>query len=86
MLPIAKRTFHNCQTSNIFISQKVDILPTNSSIFKLLLKFAPKFFVQQAICSCGLKCAPYITCKTLSSNLYMEECLKKRLLPFLKKA
>ena len=29
MKPIAKRTFHNCQASNIFIIQKLDMSPTN---------------------------------------------------------
>ena len=38
-------------------------------------KFSPKFLVWQATCSCGLKSAPYIICKTLNSDLYMEEYL-----------
>ena len=74
MKPIAKRTFHNCQTSNIFISQKVDMLPTNSSIFKLRNLLPSSLYGKQS--------APH---KTLSSDLYMEEYLKKCLLAFIKK-
>ena len=39
----------------------------------------------QAIYSCGLKSAPYITRKTLNLDLYMEGCLKKCPLAFIKK-
>lgn len=48
-------------------------------------KFAKKMMIWQAICSCGLKSAYFVTDGTINTNVYIEECLKKRLLPFLKK-
>lgn len=48
-------------------------------------KFAPKFLVWQAICSCGLKSSPFITSKILNADLYIKECLQKRLLPMIEK-
>ena len=83
MKTFVKRTFHNCQGRNIFISQKGNV--TNKFKYIQIEKFAPKILVQQAICYCGLKSAIYITRKTLSSDLYLEECLKKGLLPFITK-
>ena len=48
-------------------------------------KFAPKILMWQAICSCGLKSAPFVTQKTLTSDLYITDCLEKHLLPFINK-
>ena len=45
-------------------------------------RFARKILVWQAICSCSLKSATFVTLKTLTSNLYINECLQKCLLPF----
>jgi len=47
-------------------------------------KFGKKLLIWQAICSCGLKSKAFVTSKTLNSELYMKECLEKRLLPFIK--
>lgn len=40
--------------------------------------------VWQAICSCGLKSKAFITSLRMNSKLYIEECLEKRLLPFIR--
>lgn len=48
-------------------------------------KFGPKVLVWQAICQCGLRSQPYFTKGTIDTANYIEECLKKRLIPFLKK-
>ena len=41
--------------------------------------------VWQAICSSGLKSKIFITTGTLIQQIYVEECLQKRLLPFIQK-
>lgn len=48
-------------------------------------KFAKKAMIWQAICSCGLKTEPFVTSSTMTSQVYIEECLEKRLLPFIHK-
>lgn len=52
--------------------------------YQSLTKFATKYMIWQAICSCGRKSAVYIAKGTMNANIYIQECLKKRLLPFLK--
>lgn len=47
-------------------------------------KFAKKLMIWQAICSCGLKSKVFVTSATMTSDLYIKECLQKRLLPFLR--
>lgn len=47
----------------------------------LLDKYAKKLMIWQAICTCGLKSQPFVTSGTMNSKVYLEECLKKRLLP-----
>lgn len=53
--------------------------------YKYLDKFPEKYLVWQAICSCGLRTTPYITKGTLNAKGYLENCLKKTLLPFMRK-
>lgn len=47
-------------------------------------KFAKKVLIWQAICNCGLKSRPFLTQNTLTSEVYISECLQKRLLPLIK--
>lgn len=53
--------------------------------FIKMSKFAKKVMVWQAICSCGMKSSPFITSLTMNTNLYIKECLQKRLLPLIRK-
>jgi transposase len=46
-------------------------------------KFAKKLMIWQGICSCGRKSHAYIVCGNMNADLYIKECLKKRLLPLL---
>jgi len=41
--------------------------------------------VWQAICSCGLRTASFVTQGMINGEIYVKECLQKRLLPFIKK-
>ena len=58
-----------------------------ADIFKhiKLSKFAKKYLVWHAICTCGLKSNIYIATETVNQEIYVSECLQKRLLPFLKR-
>ena len=47
-------------------------------------KFAKKALIWQAISNFGKKSAPYISQSTLSGQIYVKECLQKRLLPLIK--
>lgn len=48
-------------------------------------KFGRKILVWQAICECGEKSTPFFTTSTMTMELYVKECLSKRLLPLVKK-
>ena len=48
-------------------------------------KFPKKFLVWQAICSCGIKSDFFVASGTINTQIYIKECLQKRLLPFLRK-
>lgn len=56
------------------------------SKFKIILhdKYAKKIMIWQAIYSCGKRSQPYLTTSTMKSENYMNECLQKRLLPFIR--
>lgn len=47
-------------------------------------KFAKKYLLWQAICECGRYSKPFVTTGTINGQIYREECLQKRLLPFLR--
>lgn len=55
--------------------------------FKYILqdKFAKKLLIWQAICSCGQKSKVFVSPSTLTADLYIKECLEKRLLPMIRK-
>lgn len=46
-------------------------------------KFAKKYLVWQAIAEDGDVSEPFITTGTINQHIYLEECLRKRFLPFL---
>lgn len=48
-------------------------------------KFGEKVLVWQGICSCGKRTSSFFTKGTVNSEIYINECLKKRVLPFIKK-
>ena len=47
-------------------------------------KFCKKFLVWQAICKCGKRSSCFVTKETIKTEIYIKECLKKRLSPFLR--
>lgn len=48
-------------------------------------KFGSKYLVWQAICQCGDRSRAFVTTGTVNKEIYINECLKKRLLPFVRK-
>lgn len=48
-------------------------------------KFDEKYLVWQAICECGEKSTVFVTKGTMNAQIYKDECLKKRLLPLIRK-
>lgn len=62
---------HRGDVLNCFKEKKVD-------------KFAKKTMVWQAICTCGKFSRPFITNQSMNKDIYIKECLKKRLLPLYK--
>lgn len=49
-----------------------------------LSKYCKKYLVWQAICACGKKSKIFVTSGTINGQIYRNECLKKRLLPFIR--
>lgn len=47
-------------------------------------KFPRKFLVWQAICSCGKRSQSFVTTGSINTEIYIKECLQKRLLPFIR--
>lgn len=52
---------------------------------KRKLKFYAKYLVWQAIAQDGQVSEPYITSGTINKQVYLEECVKKHLVPFINK-
>lgn len=46
-------------------------------------KFGKKLLIWQAICQCGNKSRIFVTEDTIGADIYIKECLQKRLLPFI---
>ena len=67
--------FHSLDPSDVKYEQR----------FKTKTKFAEKYLIWQAIDEEGNVSEPYISKGTLKSETYFEECIKKRLIPFITK-
>lgn len=65
------------------VNKSSDISESQKSIFTE--KFGRKIMVWQAICECGLKSSPFCTTSTMTADLYVKECLNKRILPMIRK-
>lgn len=64
-----------------YYSKRVDRNVNDRFKYKYVEKYPKKYLIWQALCSCGLQTAPYVTSGTLTSETYIKECLQKRLLP-----
>lgn len=66
-----------------YAKTRLDVPDKNK--FKYLDKYAEKYLVWQGICSCGLKTKSFVTKGTITADLYLDMCLQKKLLPFIRK-
>lgn len=46
-------------------------------------KYPKRFMIWQAICKCGLRSEEFVVKGTLNAAVYIDECLNRRLLPFI---
>lgn len=67
-----------------YFSEKAGSPVSDDVRFKPKKKFYEKFLIWQAIDQNGNVSAPYIGKGTINADVYLKECLKKRLLPFIK--
>lgn len=49
--------------------------------YKKMDKFARKYMVCQGICTCGRVTKPFVTTGTCNKEIYIKECIEKRLVP-----
>lgn len=49
--------------------------------YKKMDKFARKYMIWQGICSCGRVTKPFVTNGILNKELYIKQCIEKRLMP-----
>lgn len=79
-----KADFRQLAGRNFYVSTIRGNVPKK---FKYIFcdKFAKKFLVWQAICTCGMRSDVFITSLNLNQDIYMKECLEKRVLPMIRK-
>lgn len=51
---------------------------------KKLTKYPKKYLIWQAICTCGRRSQIFTTTGNVNQDIYVNECLQKKLLPFIK--
>lgn len=78
------KTLGIANSGNLFFTAKDKFSIPEHVRTQKMSKFAKKFLVWQAICTCGKRSAPFVTQDTMNGQVYMKECLQKRLLPLLK--
>lgn len=78
-----KLDFQTLPGPQYYIKKKDEILPEKETHIGLE-KFGEKLLVWQAICSCGDRSRIFVTKATVNKEIYINECLKKRLLPFIR--
>lgn len=79
-----KADFRTLPGPQYYTTFEGEILPESETSIGVE-KFGSKYLVWQAICQCGEKSSSFVTTGTINGEVYREECLKKRLIPFVKK-
>ena len=64
---------------NVVDGNEVD----RETMIKRKQKFYKKFLVWQAIAETGEISEPYVTIGTINKEIYLEECIRQRLVPFI---
>lgn len=78
-----KRDFRQLPGKKFYVST---IRGNVSSKFKFVCqdKFAKKFMIWQALCTCGIKSRVFVTSSTMTAEICKNECLQKRILPIIR--
>lgn len=76
-----KLDFSTLPGKEFYIKKPGETLPASTTTFASE-KFPAKRMIWQAICECGERSRPFVVTGTMNSQLYIDECLQKRLLPF----
>lgn len=79
-----KADFQALPGPQYYIAADGEILPDSETTVQCG-KFDEKYLVWQAICECGDKSSIFVTKGTIRKEIYIKECLEKRLLPFIRK-
>lgn len=78
-----KADFKQIPGQQFYTAKKRGLVPEKFKE-KKLDKFPKKYLIWQAICTCGLKSGIFVSTGTVNQKIYVEKCLKKFLLPFIK--
>ena len=79
-----KGDFKQLPGSQFYVQKIGTSISMNYKIIRMD-KFAKEYMVWQAICSCGIRTTPFVTNQTMGQDLYVKECLQKRLLTLVRK-
>lgn len=79
-----KADFQTIPGPQYYIAADGEILPDSETTVECG-KFDEKYLLWQAICECGDKSSVFVTKGTIRQEIYIKDCLKKRLLPFIRK-
>lgn len=77
-----KLDFSTLPDKEYFIKKPGETLNASITTFASK-KFPAKRMIWQAICECGKRSQRFVITGKMNSQLYIDECLQKRLLPFL---
>lgn len=79
-----KTDFLTLPGDQYYTTAEGEVLPDSETTIGME-KFGSKYLVWQAICQCGDRSQAFVTTGTINKTIYINECLKKRLVPFVKK-
>lgn len=77
-----KINFATLPGPQFYTKYRDEVLPESETSI-IMEKFGAKILVWQAICQCSHCSRTFLTNVTINKDIYINECLKKRLLPFI---
>lgn len=78
-----KSDFKQLPGQEYFTATNPNVVPEQFKV-KKLSKFPKKFLIWQAICTCGRRSKIFVTTGTINQEIYVNECLNKRLMPMIR--
>jgi hypothetical protein len=80
-VPLDPRDVHGRQ---FYHTDDKNVVP-DADRFKGVAKFPKRYMIWQCVDSCGNVSKPYVCLGTMTWKTYLEQCLRKRLLPFIRR-